>query len=446
VSGYNKIKGKRNIETLDNVADVTNSNLHVQVNSTGGNAWNINPSGQGHVVLSGTVSQENSTIIPLATSGVFTGSAIDTLDYSMINISVFADKSSATDGLSIQQSCDGTNWDITDDFTIYASTGKTYSMQNACKYYRLVYTNGTATQNQFRLATLLKKNMTKPSSHRINDPIVDQDDAELTKSVLSGESELTETFENISSYRKALNVNSAWVHRKIVNESFHQDTGDTTTLNTGASEGDTTLDFTSTLGFSVDSEIKLTENSTQEVGLMTITNIAGSIVTLDRPIGSDYTTSATIAEVSSDMAVNGSLGSPQIFEVTPPSGTIWQLTRILFSIFSPVAPDDGKFGGITALTNGVSLRATTEAGRTVVFGNWKTNGDMKLDMYDVTYSDKAPAGDHGVNGRWTFTKSEVVAELDGDASPIQKMEILIQDNLTTLDGFKMRAQGRVFSP
>jgi hypothetical protein len=197
VSGYNKIKGKRNIETLDNVADVTNSNLHVQVNSTGGNAWNINPSGQGHVVLSGTVSQENSTLIPLATADVFTGSAIETLDYSMINISVFADKPSATDGLSIQQSCDGTNWDITDEYTIPATTGKTFSVQNACRYFRVLYTNGTATQTQFRLNTLFKKNMTKPSSHRIQDPITDDDDAELSKSVITGKDE-NDVFRNVN--------------------------------------------------------------------------------------------------------------------------------------------------------------------------------------------------------------------------------------------------------
>ena len=71
---------------------------------------------------------------------------------------------------------------------------------------------------------------------------------------------------------------------------------------------------------------------------------------------------------------------------------------------------------------------------------------MKLDMYDVLYSDKAPAGNNGTNGRWTFTKAEVVAELDGDASPIQKLEVLVQDDLTGLISFTMRGQGRVFSP
>jgi hypothetical protein len=185
MSGHTKIVDKKQTGA-DNYAAVTNSNLHVQVTSTAGDAWNINESGQAHVVMSGTIDGSNSSNTILATAGVFTGSATNLLDYSMINVSVFSDKSSATDGLSLQQSCNGTNWDITDEYTIPASKGKTYSVQAACKFFRVVYTNGATAQGAFRLNTLLKKNMTKPSSHRIQDPIIDDDDAELSKAVITG--------------------------------------------------------------------------------------------------------------------------------------------------------------------------------------------------------------------------------------------------------------------
>jgi hypothetical protein len=185
MSGHTKIVDKKQTGA-DNYAAVTNSNLHVQVTGTAGDAWNINESGQAHVVMSGTIDGSNSSNTILATAGVFTGSATNLLDYSMINVSVFSDKSSATDGLSLQQSCDGANWDITDEYTIPASKGKTYSVQAACKFFRIVYTNGATTQGAFRLNTLLKKNMTKPSSHRIQDSIIDDDDAELTKAVVTG--------------------------------------------------------------------------------------------------------------------------------------------------------------------------------------------------------------------------------------------------------------------
>jgi len=210
--------------------------------------------------------------------------------------------------------------------------------------------------------------------------------------------------------------------------------------------GDTTITVADATGFVIGDELKIVEGPIAEIGVLTVTLVTGSVLTLDRPIGNPYTTAAVITEVLTNMAVSGTLANPQIFDVMAPIGNVWQITRILFSMVDNVTPDDGRFGGVAALTNGVSLRATTAAGRTVVFANWKTNGDMKLDMFDVPYTDKAPAGNYGVNGRWTFAKAEVIAELDGDSSPIQTMELLIQDDLTELIDYRMRAQGRVFSP
>ncbi len=267
---------------------------------------------------------------------------------------------------------------------------------------------------------------------------------------IQGKSSLTGFIETISSYREALNVNSAWVHRKIVNDTYHQDTANTTNPSIGITAGDISITVDDATGFITGDEIKLEETvdgvGIQEIGIMTLTDVTGSVLTLDRPVGFDYTTAAIVTEVITNMAVDGTLANPQIFEIDPPVGTIWQFTRVMPSLVHIAAADDGKFGGIAALTNGVCLRATTAAGRTVVFANWKTNADMKLDMFNVIYSDKAPAGNHGTNGRWTFTNAEVVAELDGDASPIQKLEVLIQDPLSTMISFYLRGQGRVFSP
>ena len=260
-------------------------------------------------------------------------------------------------------------------------------------------------------------------------------------------SELTGQVENISSYRSALNVSSAWVHRKIVNEAFFQNTGTSTTPSVAVTEGDTSITFTSVAGFVIGSEFRIYEGPISENGEITITNIVGNVVTLDRPVGNDFTTAAVIDEVLTNMAVVGSLAAPQSFIIKPPVGTIWQITRILPTILDSTSMDDGLFGGIAALTNGVSLRAVTSAGRTIVFANWKTNGQMRSDMYNVDYLSKAPAGQFGLGGRWTFTNAEVVAELDGDAtSPPQQLEVLIQDDLTGLDEFILKGQGRVFSP
>jgi hypothetical protein len=180
----------KNIQVFDDLTQRslkinTDRSIDVKIKS-GDNELSINESGQAHVVLRGDVDNNNSSTDTLLKNVSFTGEACEILDYAIININVFSDVASATDGLSIQQSSDGTNWDVTDDYTVPGNTGKTYSIQTAAKYFRIVYTNGGSDQGVFRLQTLLKKTNTKPSSHRIQDPIIDDDDAELSKAVLTG--------------------------------------------------------------------------------------------------------------------------------------------------------------------------------------------------------------------------------------------------------------------
>lgn len=132
----------------------------------------------------GEVSVDNSTDEPIVGGGVFTGKAIDILYCGIIFINIYSDVGSATDGLVIQQSSDGTNWDHDDVYTYTAGTAKNYSINPYARYMRIVYTNGELDQTEFRLQTICKAN-SKPSSHRIQDSIIDDDDAELVKSVLS---------------------------------------------------------------------------------------------------------------------------------------------------------------------------------------------------------------------------------------------------------------------
>lgn len=152
-----------------------------------GDKWQINSEGQGHVVLKGSVDDDNSTATPLNAGIVFPGEWVNTLEFAVITVIVKSDVVSATDGLSVKFSSDGVNIDGTDDFTIPAGKGKTFSFQPQAKYFKVDYTNGGTNQSYFRLQTILKKSYVKPSSHRVQDAIIDQDDAELVKAVLSGE-------------------------------------------------------------------------------------------------------------------------------------------------------------------------------------------------------------------------------------------------------------------
>lgn len=118
----------------------------------------------------------NSTVSTLVGAGTFTGLAEDVKDFASIAVQVFSDQVSATDGLSIQQSSDGTNWDISDTYTIPASNGKTYSVQPTSRYFRIVYTNGGTPQGAFRLAATFHYHASQPSSQRTSDAYTNETD------------------------------------------------------------------------------------------------------------------------------------------------------------------------------------------------------------------------------------------------------------------------------
>jgi len=137
-------------------------------------------------IAPGHVSTDNSTSVVLGADATYTGTYEDVTNFGVIIVTVNASHASATDGLCIDFSSDGTNVDGTDVFTIPASTGKTFSFQTQTKFYRIRYINGSTLQTHFRLQVTLKPYYVKPSSHRIGDSIVAEDDAELVKAVLTG--------------------------------------------------------------------------------------------------------------------------------------------------------------------------------------------------------------------------------------------------------------------
>jgi len=146
--------------------------------------------------INGIVDTGNSSIIPLGVDATFTGAAICVLDWANVTVHAYSDVASATDGLDIQWSTDGVNWDEHDNFDVPVDNAKIFSFGPPTSYMRVVYTNGSTEQTTFRLQTILKNVIQKPSSHRISDSIVDQDDAELVKAVLTAEKD-DGTFINI---------------------------------------------------------------------------------------------------------------------------------------------------------------------------------------------------------------------------------------------------------
>lgn len=126
----------------------------------------------------GTISATgvNSTITPLGSNAAYTGTLEEITQYASITVAVFANQASATDGLQMQQSMNGTNWDIVDSYSIPASTGKTFGIQVTARYFRVVYTNGSSAQATFRIQTIYHATMPNGSSQRPQDTRTNDND------------------------------------------------------------------------------------------------------------------------------------------------------------------------------------------------------------------------------------------------------------------------------
>jgi hypothetical protein len=137
--------------------------------------------------ISGVVDPTNSSTTPLGIGGVFTGAAFDITGYVAINVNVMSDVPSATNGVTLQVSPDGTNWDHSHSTTYTAATGVGYIFNAEARYARVVYTNGAAAQSFFRLQTIFKNTLTKSSLYTLSQSVNSNMFAELGRSVITGE-------------------------------------------------------------------------------------------------------------------------------------------------------------------------------------------------------------------------------------------------------------------
>ena len=83
----------------------------------------------------------------LLAGGAFSGSIVDSINYSTLRGTVFSNKAG---DLYIEQSPDGTNWDAEDHISVVANVGKRWSTEIDGRYTLITYKTGTA-QSGFRL-------------------------------------------------------------------------------------------------------------------------------------------------------------------------------------------------------------------------------------------------------------------------------------------------------
>lgn len=106
-------------------------------------------SGAGRIVLVHTT-------VTLATGEYYTSSVFDALNYSRVTLLCYCQVGSTPNGVEIQQSMDGTNWDYTTAYTAAGGTALAASVELVARYVRLRWRQAGPGGFPLRLALLAR--------------------------------------------------------------------------------------------------------------------------------------------------------------------------------------------------------------------------------------------------------------------------------------------------
>jgi len=235
----------------------------------------------------------------------------------------------------------------------------------------------------------------------------------------------------------AIPVNVQDQHSEIIDLFLHNNLG-TFSLASPTSLGDTVLSLEAEHGVIAGEIVCIKEGASYFQGDVISVNI--NDITLDSPMDNTYTVAAHCHRGITNMAVDGS-SSPIVFHIRPPDEADWDVVRMNFHIEDSTAMDDGTFGGTDALTNGVVVQVRNGTYKNIF--NVKTNGDFAERCHPREYVDKPPAGTgYAMNAHRVFGgqgQNGVTVRLVG--ADEEALVIIIQDDLTDLDIFRVIAQG-----
>ena len=139
------------------------------------------------VAQANTTDVNNTTTTPLAANGVFSGTSTDVTNHATVEVGIYSNVPSATNGVVLQWSPDGTNWDYFTDLTYSpGGVGLTIPTPVLSKYFKISYTNGATLQTSFRLYALLIPVSVLAPTQVLSQFPTSNNLALLTRSVLTG--------------------------------------------------------------------------------------------------------------------------------------------------------------------------------------------------------------------------------------------------------------------
>lgn len=135
---------------------------------------------------SGIISDNNKTTTPLAAGAIYAGAPDDVREYAEITVFLYSDVVSSADGLSLEFSTDAVNWDDKTILTAPAKTVVKKILPVIAQYFRIVYTNNSVAQSEFRLQVIYNRSKNKDITGNADGTIGDDSDVTLTRSIITG--------------------------------------------------------------------------------------------------------------------------------------------------------------------------------------------------------------------------------------------------------------------
>jgi len=216
-----------------------------------------------------------------------------------------------------------------------------------------------------------------------------------------------------------------------------------TNLTTTTAKNDYIINVLSAVGFVVGQYLTIYDVVSNRVFFSNILAINTLAITLDTPLDFEFpATTSSVTVGNTNMNVDGSV-TPQIFGIRNPLGTdiplAVDITRIMFKCLTNTSVDLSKFGDIAGgLLRGIVLRRVDGTSQNIL--NAKTNADLKNIMYDLDIQLAAGNQQDGFTGRLTFAGQNKMGAVVRIGSS-EDLEIVIQDDLTSLVDFEIIAEG-----
>lgn len=167
------------------------------------------------------------------------------------------------------------------------------------------------------------------------------------------------------------------------------------TLTSAVEEDDTVINVSAGHGFTAATGEMLVIRNGDAFAQLSVVSVATNAITVDVPVAIAFPITSGVMRGNNRLNVNGSVTPVEFkcgFTYANQQGaeTPIDVGHVILSMQHAAEGDDGKFGGIAALTNGLYFRKQNTAN--VNLGNYQNNQKFRELGAAVTYPDKAPAG------------------------------------------------------